>query len=446
MKGLLHFDRLVIPAVLFVGIIAWSFGDCEDQQMLDPVKTPIPASPLRRLMPEVLPQKTTKVLQGITFDSDYDNGSILDVTECGTNEFDCSLFVESGVLGTRKYWFRFRMTGVAGRTVTLNIDHSGNPRPFVSFDGVTWRRLTSSEAPSLSRIVLSLGAEENFAELAFFAPMGFEETYFYVSEMVRDCAYATTESIGQSRQGRDVWMVTVTDSSVPDTNKHRVWMHSRAHAGEVTSTHLLLGFLEQVTEDSPMGSFLRKHCIFNIIPLENIDGVYLGHTRWDADGYDLERGWCDPVTLPEVVNFKAKVDEFMAGSNPIEVALNLHSTGGNYSDTFFFKHVYPSVTHAFEAIEQRFIDCFDNATPMFNNLSPQTSQLSACIFIESYFWNNWGESVMAMTHEGHFYRRITDNEWITHDDYRELGRAMARCLIEYFNIPPLPGKNQWLFH
>jgi len=43
---------------------------------------------------------------------------------------------------------------------------------------------------------------------------------------------------------------------------------------------------------------------------------------------------------------------------------------------------------------------------------------------------------MAMTHEGHYYRRITDNEWLTEGDYHEIGKAMAIALIEYFNLPP----------
>ena len=66
------------------------------------------------------------------------------------------------------------------------------------------------------------------------------------------------------------------------------------------------------------------------------------------------------------------------------------------------------------------------------------------LFIESYMWNNWGESVMAMTHEGHYYRRITDNQYITGADYQALGRAQAVALDEYFNLPPDSGISDWL--
>lgn len=384
-------------------------------------------------------QKTTVVVNGILFDSDYDNGSILDVVSGGSwDVFDCTLFTESGEFGTRKYWFRFTMTGTASRAIMLNIDHSVNPRPVVRIDDAPWRRATATEAPDSDRLVFAFGPGEDTAEVALFFPLGVTETYAAASDLIASSPHAAVEVIGQSYQGRDMWMVTVTDPACADAGKHRIWVHSRAHAGEVTSTHTILGILEQATENSALGRLLRARCIFNLVPLQNVDGVYLGHTRWDSQGKDPERQWCD-VEIPEAANIKAQVDTFMAGPVPIEVALNLHSTQGAYTDTFFFKHLSPSVTEAFEEIQQDYIDAFDNATPLFDNLSPGSSQLHSCYFIESYFWNNWGESVMALTHEGHFYRRITDNAWITDADYRELGRALAAALVEYLALEPLPA-------
>jgi len=390
-------------------------------------------------------QKFTITLQGIRFDSNYDNGSLEYVTESGTNIFNCKIYEDSGELGPKKYWFRFKLSEVAGRSFTLNIDHFQNPRPVISLDGKKWRRLTALEAPSSSKIVLSFEPSQNEAELAFFYPSGVEETYERVREYVNRCDSFTSKVIGQSFQFRDMILASATDPAFPDDSKHRVWMHSRAHAGEATGTLALLGFLDAVTTDSLAGRHLRRYCIFNVLPLENVDGVFLGHTRWDSQGIDPERQWGNPDRIPETDNMKKTVDEFMAGENPIEVALNMHSTVGNYEDTFFYKHVSPSVTTNFEAIQQRYIDAVNNTTNLFDNLSPQTSLLNSTIFIESYFWNNWGEAVMAMTHEGHFYNRITDQEWITDDDYHQLGEAMAFALIEYFDLPPVIGDSKGLF-
>jgi hypothetical protein len=384
-------------------------------------------------------QKITTTLQGITFDSNYDNGSLLAVVSAaGTNTFNCTIYTESGERGTAAYWFRFRMTGVAGRAVTLNITHTQNPRPVVSVSGGAFRRTTASEAPSNSKLVLVFGAADNAAEVAFFFPMGYQEMHDRVNSLVAAGTGGTTSAIGNSFQGRQMLMATVTDTGVTDTGKRRVWVHARAHAGEVTASHEALGFLEQILEDSDLGRRLRRHCIFTVVPTENCDGVFLGLTRWDSQGVDPEREWDQSPMIPEVANIKAKVDTLMAGPNPIEVALNLHSTVNDFADTFFFRHLQPSVTANFETIQQRYIDSLDHATPLFDNLDPQTSQLDPSVFIESYFWNHWGESVMAMTHEGHYYQRVTDGAWITDADYRAIGRGLAAAMVEYFSLPPPP--------
>ncbi len=412
---------------------------CEDHPVTDPALVARAVSPLDYATKGgVPPNKITINVNGVTFDSNYDNGSLGGVTSGGANTFNCSLFVEQSTegLGPRSYWFRFRMTGVAGRTITLNIPHGESPRPRIRMnDTDEWRVMTSAEAPNTSQTILTFGATENEAEVSFFDPLGYDETVTQVTDLVDASPWASMEVLGPSFQGRDVHLVTVTNPQVPDSEKFRVWLHSRAHAGEVTSTHNMMGFLKQITEESQIGHRLRSFCIFNIVPLVNTDGTALGHTRWDAQGRDPERQWCNPNAHPEVALLRTKVDEFMAGPNQIRVMLNLHSTQGNWTDTFFFKHVTPSVTLAFEGIQQDYIDAFDNATPLFDNLSAQSSQLAACRFVESYVWNNWQETVMAMTHEGHYRRRITDDDWITGTDYEELGRAQAVALIEYFNLP-----------
>lgn len=378
--------------------------------------------------------KITTELDGITFDSNYENGSLGSVVSSGTDAFAAQLFVESGELGDRSYWFRFRMSGVAGRSIRIFLDHQENRFPFIRIGNEAWRRMTAKEAPSFTRMTLTFAENEDLAEVAFFEPLGLAETYAAVNQIASGNPYFEAEVIGRSVLGNDVVMTTVNDRRYPLPGKRRVWLHSRAHAGEVTSTHSMLGFLEQIVDDSETGRRLREHCIFHVVPVLNVDGVGLGYTRWDALGRDPERPWCD-VDIPVVQAVKREVDTFMESESPIEVALNLHSTRGTYDDTFFFKHLAPSVTPAFEDIQQRYIDAFAEATPLFENGDPQTSQLNPCLFIESYFWNNWGESVMALTHEGHYERRVTDNAYLTGDDYREMGKGMATALIRYFDLP-----------
>ena len=385
------------------------------------------------------PNKITKTLGGVTFDSAYDNGSLLDVTSGGMNFYNATLYSDTGEKGTSKYWFRFRLTGIAGRTVTINLDHSENPRPALRTGTGPWRRMTQPEAPTTGSMVLTFTAAQNSAEVAFFEPLGYGEINAEVDRRLAKSAFASEVLIGESTEQRALRMITVEDLYFPRAGKRRIWLHSRVHAGEVTASHAMLGFLDQVLANNATGRRLREHCLFTVVPQVNADGIARGLTRWDAQGIDLESEWCftrPPTTVvPGVAALKSRVDAFMASPNPISVALNLHSTRGVYADSFFFKHLAPSVSPAFVTIQQNYIDAVNAASPLFNNASPQTSQLNACTFIESYFWNNYGESVMALTHEGHYHRRQTDNDWITGADYREVGAALASGLQIYYPLP-----------
>lgn len=372
---------------------------------------------------------------GVLFDSDYDNGSIGEVSQEATDTFSLQLYEEVGELGTRRYWFRLRLSGLEGRAITLRLDHSENPRPFLRESGQPWRRMTSEEAPDLETLVVTLKGESNPVELAFFEPLSVSETEEALALLTaRIPEMVTTEVIGKSDEERPLTLLTLTDPRVPAEQKRRVWVHSRAHAGEVTSTHSLLGFVDQVLEDSPRGRILRSELIVHVLPLLNPDGVHRGYTRWDVEGRDPESQWC-AIDSPAVQAVKDRVDLLMNEPVPISLALNLHSTRGVYEDTFFFKHLVPSVTSNFERIQQRYIDALAEATSLFENRSPGSSQLHTCRFIESYFWNEWGEEVMALTHEGHYHKRITDGDWIVGGDYRAIGKGMARALVDYYELP-----------
>jgi hypothetical protein len=324
----------------------------------------------------------------------------------------------------------------------MNIDHSQIRRPFVRFRTTSgwqgWRRMTTTESPDLTTMNVTPPVGTVAVECAFFEPLGYGETHDRIAKILSSKApdaHVTSEVIGLSFQGRPIYMLTITDSSVPNTNKQRVWMHARTHAGEVTSAHSILGFLDKSVENTDTGRRLRRNLLIHVIPIVNVDGTFLGLTRWDSQGIDPERQWPNPYRIPETAALKVKVDEFMASANPIKVALNMHSTIGVYADNFFFKHVRPCVTIDKEIIVQRYIDALNNASVLFDNLSPQTSCLSPTLFIESYFWNNWGAAVMAVTHEGHYYGRTSDGADSTGTDYYHLGQDMATALIEYFDLP-----------
>ena len=88
------------------------------------------------------------------------------------------------------------------------------------------------------------------------------------------------ESIGKSLEGRELWLVTLTDSKTgPASEKPASWVDGNTHAGEVTGAqaclHLIHVLLEGATQGVPrIQELLRDHA-FYIVPRIAADGAEL---------------------------------------------------------------------------------------------------------------------------------------------------------------------------
>jgi len=85
------------------------------------------------------------------------------------------------------------------------------------------------------------------------------------------------ESIGQSHEGRDVWLVTVTNRRTgPDTAKPAVWVDGNIHATEVSASSACLYHLHTLTsrygQDAEITRCLDTRA-FYVCPRVNPDGA-----------------------------------------------------------------------------------------------------------------------------------------------------------------------------
>ena len=112
----------------------------------------------------------------------------------------------------------------------------------------------------------------------------------------------TLQSLGQTVQGRDIPLLTITDPSVDDAAKDRVLVTSGFHPAEpdwlasITIIETLLG-------DDAWAAQLRQEFIVDIVPQVNPDGYDLGTNASNANGinmyWDFRRD--DMATSPEAV-------------------------------------------------------------------------------------------------------------------------------------------------
>ena len=213
-------------------------------------------------------------------------------------------------------------------------------------------------------------------------------------------SFVTVDSLGASVQNRALWELTIADNPQSSSN-HRIYIHTRTHPGEEESFWVTNEIINFLISDTPLAAFIRSNCIFHIIPMYNPDGVELGYNRENANGVDIESGWDDvPLELEVAVLKNRFIELTLLVNNPIEMALNMHSS---YScKRYFVYHDTAGTSESYTILEQQFINGvqsyflggFEDWDYFVSWTSGTPDQ-----YPESWWWMNHGENVMALTYE-----------------------------------------------
>jgi hypothetical protein len=104
---------------------------------------------------------------------------------------------------------------------------------------------------------------------------------------------ARLESLGKSREGRELWCLTLTDFAMgKPEDKPAYVVHGNIHASELSGTHAALYTARQLLADYPATKKLLANMVFHIVPRINPDGAEVvvtgsGHVRSRMDRSDL---------------------------------------------------------------------------------------------------------------------------------------------------------------
>ncbi|MBF0429700.1 MAG: hypothetical protein HQK83_00360 [Fibrobacteria bacterium] len=220
--------------------------------------------------------------------------------------------------------------------------------------------------------------------------------------------FVLVDSIGQSIQGRPLYLLTITNGLIPAkrsaeiiTDKPRVFIHARTHPSEVQSSRIATEIITFLLDTTLASHTLREKFVFNILPMYNPDGVELGCERVNAADINLESAFDANPLQPETAALKGAFQRAMNSENPIRVALNLHSSK-NICRRFFFFHQANGTSEAFAGLEKDFIRDVQYYFPGGIedwNLFTSWSNSTPSVYPESFFWNNYAETVMALTFE-----------------------------------------------
>ena len=359
----------------------------------------------------------------VKFDADFQSGNINTVSTTDSINYEVTTVPD---IGGR--WFYFMITGVKDRFIRVIITTSDVNRPMYSYDNIDFVRFTEAEAPQKG--IFQKTFEEDTVHVAYYTPY----TYSFLQERLAEwesSEYITLDTLGFTEKNLPVQEMILTDPTVSDEDKLRVWIHARTHPGETPSSWHFDGIMKKLLEDDDVIEHYRKKTIFYLYPFNNPDGVYYGRSRTNYNGVDQERDWdyTDNETSAAVLLLKNRMKE-LNNRKVISVFLNLHSQSSPYPT--FWIHTPESTSNFFYLREYQFTNLAISDLPYFVKSDYRESFLRH-YFPEAFQWNNYGDQTLALTYETP-YDHYSNGVWVTNENLFEFGYTTVYSIAEFLEL------------
>ena len=359
----------------------------------------------------------------VAFDANFESGNINTVSTTDSTNYTVTTTTD---IGGR--WFYFRITGVKNRFIRVTITTSDVNRPIYSYNNRDFTRFTASESPTLRMFQKTF--TEDTVYVAYYTPYN----YSYLQERIAEWKqnqFVKVDTLGITDKNFPIQQITITDPSIPNVNKHRVWIHARTHPGETPSSWHFDGIVQKLLSSDEVISYYREKVIFYLIPFTNPDGVYYGRSRTNFSGVDVESNWDRPdaETCKEVKILKQRMSAINS-EKVLEVFNNLHSQAVSYCT--FWIHTASSTSARFYRRQYQFANLNTSDNPYFVPTDYSESNLLPK-FPEGWLWNNHGEQVLALTYETP-YDKYSTGTWVTNENLIEIGQRNVYAIAEYLEI------------
>lgn len=396
----------------------------------------------------------------------FESGSIGSEKKTGTNTYDLYIADDNDdttlAESWRCWWYVRLEQADTGSPTTLTIKNSGWSYyyiPVFSYDQKQWFHFAEEEVISSgdNEIRICKQFDHETVWVARFYPYTLTDLETWLNT-VRGQLFADISIPGYSRNGKPIYLLKLTDPAVPVSAKKRIFMHARTHPAETAPSFLIEGLVGLLLSGSAEALDLLARFEFYIFPMQNVDGVIAGNYRTTTQSENLEVMWyrdslnpegLTSETPPEVTTLWQVAHRMMTDGGPgVTVALNLHGSNSEPDICpFFYPHFGP-VAKGYSSSETALWDkqlAFIGWTGYYygaDRLEPVPDQggssFATKMYPESWWWNNYGDRVMAMTLELTYGRAGYAPRWVEPDDYRNLGRALALGLRDYSDGLTLP--------
>ena len=251
--------------------------------------------------------------------------------------------------------FHFRVEAAVGTEVTVILENFDNiwnnrfasdlserSRYLISFDNRKWEsrsievlpgsgaseRGPSDRGPSDRRMRFKFRMEAPYAYIASVEPYRISDLDKMLAK-ISESKLASVTTIGKTSEGRSLEIIRIGNENAPK----RLFLRARAHAFEAGGNWTVEGLVQKLLSgDEDAKRYLKRYCVY-ILPMANKDGVARGKTRFNANGYDLNRKWdkpADELIAPENYYLEKWLQQMISANKKPDLALDIHNdAGGN---------------------------------------------------------------------------------------------------------------------
>ncbi|GAA4014856.1 M14 family metallopeptidase [Actimicrobium antarcticum] len=262
-------------------------------------------------------------------------------------------------------WFYFRLQGARGEACNLRFLNAGKTtypagwndyQAVASYDRESWFRVPTSFDGTVMTITHT--PERDSVYYAYFEPYSWERHLQLLGD-AEASPLARIIDLGTTLDGHDLNAIVIGNPAAAK----KIWVIARQHPGETMAEWFVEGLVGAMLDpDNPVALQLLKKAVLYIVPNMNPDGSVRGNLRTNAAGANLNREWMTPslAVSPEVLAVKTKMHE-----TGCDLFLDVH---GDEALPYVFvagSEMLENFSPAQATAQQRFLDCFVQASPDF---------------------------------------------------------------------------------
>lgn len=279
--------------------------------------------------------------QGVYATNDFKGARLNNFVALNDSTFEASIEPENTPINPSP-WYAFKIWSGVPKTIYLNFRYSeGKNRynPKLSYDGDIWTAMKDSCVIQNTpfKVKLNIGSDTTWIA---------SQELFTTNDLNKwlDTKAVQVESFkvfeyGKSMLGKPLKGATLYENH--KENKELIILMSRQHPPEVTGQMAFLHFVERLLAGDSLCNEFQKRYQIMIFPMQNPDGVDLGHWRHNAGGIDLNRDW-DKYNQPETRNMAAYISNFILKKQAdVVLGLDFHSTW----EDIYYTNLSDSATH-----------------------------------------------------------------------------------------------------